>query len=397
MNQLEGVPNTMFGLENSSTDANKFYSIMLDARAIKVSANMCDIAEKLVMGEKENAKRALEQLWALKKNLTSGKNTTIDLLIRFYQEKIDVLRAKEEHIKKVSKDSRGLLEEKRKKDEEIASVKQQINDCARELKELKAKLDRLTIKEAELSLIESQVRKELDVNENEIVNGLYEIILAEQGHDEPAEDAPVPPQAQEMQQPQAKSDDETSMQIEGADRPAQPVPPAPVAAAQPIAADDAADADMVPVSRVLVMEEKPPFPRFIVKTTTGRVIGEYFFDGGVAKEARHYIFNTRFFARAAAQNIHMLKTKFDQAVFNELLQMIQDVYKRVTEKPHHHFEVATNEILNGNSLKQLWLEAKMRSYDEVERFCARLLAKIETMGGNYRTMLQEQMTRCLKS
>lgn len=191
MKPLEGIPNTMSGLENSSTDANKFYSIMLDARAIKVSANMCDIAEKLVQCEKENAKQALEQLWALKKNLTSEKNGTIDLLIKFYQEKIDMLRAKEEHIRKVSTDSRGLLEEKRKKDEEIASIKQQISDCSGEMKEMKANLDRLTIKEAELSLIESQVRKELDNNENEIVNGLYEIILAEPGRDDAPENTPA--------------------------------------------------------------------------------------------------------------------------------------------------------------------------------------------------------------
>lgn len=408
MNRPECVPGTMFGLENSSTDANKFYSIMLDARAINVSANMCDIAEKLVAGEKENAKMALERLWALKKNLTAEKNGTIDLLIRFYQEKLDVLRVKEEHIRKVSKDSRGLLEEKRKKDEEIASVKQQISDCTRELKELKAKFDRLTIKEAELSLIESQVRKELDVNENEIVNGLYEIILAEQGRDDTLEDMPkdmhvnasatAPGPSRQEAEPlpvDAKPDDDPSATI-------PPQSTTPQQAVQPISAPQAdifraADTiGMVPVSRVLVMEEKPPFPRFVVKTTNGRVIGEYFFESSVAKESRHYIFNTRFFARAIMQNTRHLKTRFDQALFNELLQMIQDAYKRVTEKPRHYFEVATNEILNQNTLKQLWLDAKTRSYEEVERFCGRLMAKIDTMGGNYRTMLQEQMTRCLK-
>jgi hypothetical protein len=53
-----------------------------------------------------------------------------------------------------------------------------------------------------------------------------------------------------------------------------------------------------------------------------------------------------------------------------------------------------NEMLNEKTLKQLWMDAKMRLYDEVERFCARVLAKIETMGQNYRTLLQEQMERC---
>jgi hypothetical protein len=375
MDRVEGLTNTMFGLENSSTDANRFYSIMLDSRAIKVSANMCDIAEKLVMNEKENAMMALDQLWALKKNLTAtAKNGTVDLLIKFYQEKLDVLRAKEEHIKKVSKDSRGLLEEKRKKDEEIASIKQQINDCDREMKEMKAKLDRLVIKEAELSLIESQVRKELDVNENEIVNGLYEIILAEQE----GENAPAAAQ-------------EKGFQRRPDDAPTQPtILPTP---AVEDAVNPADTTDEVPVSRVMIMEEKPLFPRFVVKTTIGSVIGEYFFESNADKDARHYIFNTKFFARAVLQNIRRLKTGFDQAVFNELLQMIQDVYKRTTEKPHHHFEVSMNEILNDKTLKQLWFEAKTRSYDEVERFSSRLMAKIEGMGQNYRTMLQEQMDR----
>jgi hypothetical protein len=74
--------------------------------------------------------------------------------------------------------------------------------------------------------------------------------------------------------------------------------------------------------------------------------------------------------------------------------MIQDAYKRITTNPKLHFEISLNEILNEKTLKQLWLDAKMRSYDEVERFCARLLAKIETMGQNYTTLLQEQMERC---
>jgi hypothetical protein len=74
--------------------------------------------------------------------------------------------------------------------------------------------------------------------------------------------------------------------------------------------------------------------------------------------------------------------------------MIQDAYKRITTNPKLHFEISLNEILNDKTLKQLWLDAKMRSYDEVERLCARLLAKIETMGQNYTTLLQEQMERC---
>jgi hypothetical protein len=369
MNNGESSTNTLFDAGKSATDANRFYSILLDARAVTTSSNMCDIAEKLVLGEKENAKVALEQLWALKKNLVAEKNGTIDLLIKFYQEKIDVLRAKEEHIKKVSRDSRGLIEEKRKRDEEIASVKQQIADCTREIKDLNDGLAKLTIKEQELILIEQQVRKELEANANELVNGLYEIILSQQEKTE-------------------------------ADVPSRPLPKP----ASPIQAVTTETEEMprndlaaaVPVSRVITLEEKPPFPRSVVKTTAGRVIGEYFYDSAIDKDRRHYILYSKFFARVLADNLRQLKARFDQPLYYELLQMIQDAYKRTAGNTRLHFEIATNEILNEKSLKQLWLDAKMRSFDEIERFCARLMAKIEALGQNYRSLLKEQMERCTK-
>ena len=102
MRRVERLNESLFGIENSTVDPNRFYSILLDARAASVSENMCDIAEKLLSGEKENAKGALEHLWRLKKNLFSGRNNTIDLLINYYQEKMDILRGKEEHLKKVT-------------------------------------------------------------------------------------------------------------------------------------------------------------------------------------------------------------------------------------------------------------------------------------------------------
>jgi hypothetical protein len=383
MNKTENFQNTLSGLEKSTTDVNRFYSILLDARSVKVAANMCDIAEKLVGGEKENAKIALERLWALKKNLVVEKNGTIDLLINFYQEKIDVLRSKEEHIKKVARESRGLLEEKRKKDEEIASVKQQIGDCTRELKELNTKLEKLNIKEQELALIESQLNKELNVNENEIINGLYEIILAQQDQaDRPPPDEPA--QLREEGKPQDQADLFSD---------ALPKPPADLQARDSGAATDEAS---VPVSRVAVLEEEPPYPRSVVKTSDGRVIGEYFYDSAVLKSDRHYMLNTRFFARVVGHAARSCRSRYDQTVYYELLQIIQDAYKRITTNPKLHFEIATNEILNEKTLKQLWLDAKMRLYDELDRFCSRLLAKIDAMGQNYPTLLREQMERCRK-
>jgi hypothetical protein len=352
------------GMMNAAIDPNRFYSIILDARSAKASTTMGDIAEKLINGEKENAKIALTHLWALKKTLGDDNNGTVDIMIRFYQDKIDVLREKEEHLKKIGRDSRGLLEEKRKRDEEIASIKQQIGDCRREITALNATLERLSVKEQELSLIDTQLGKELGVNASEIVNGLYEIIL--------------PPHESSPEAPAASPDN--AIPIASVDRPFT-----------------GEDAGTVEVSRVIVTEEKPPFPRSVVKTTAGQVIGEYYYDNLVEKSGRHYIFNSRFFARLLDDRLRRLRDRFDQATYNEMLQTIQDAFKRVTGTAAIHFEVATSEILNENSLRQLWLDAKARLYDEIERFAARLLAKIEGMGGNYPAMLREQMERCLKN
>jgi len=77
------------------------------------------------------------------------------------------------------------------------------------------------------------------------------------------------------------------------------------------------------------------------------------------------------------------------------MQLIHQAYKRGTESKMFHFEISTNEILNEKTLKQLWLNAKIRNMGEVERFCSRLKAKIDALGNNYKAMLQEQMKRCI--
>lgn len=393
MKRFDRIPESVFGMETGSVDSNRFYSILLDARAASVSENMCDITEKLLSGEKENAKLALEQLWNLKKNLLLGNTGTIDLLINFYQEKMDVLRNKEEHIKKVSRDSRTLLEEKRKRDEEVANVKQQIVDCSKELDELTSKLEKLKTKEQELLLIEQQLKKELNTNENEIVNGLYEIILTQQENSGTQEGSKQDFQVtyDKVDQPEpnniTKSDLALNKCIE-----------------EEIPKDNELNnnSEMIPADSAVstLLQEKiiepPPFPKSVVKTTRGRVIGEYYYDGKVYKNERHYIFNSRFFSDQLLNGTKILKTRFDQTLYSEIIQMIQDTYKRVTENNRLHFEIAVNEILNDKTLKQLWQDAKLRQFDELERFGIRLRAKIDALGNNYNAMLQEQMKRCVE-
>ncbi|MCL2219510.1 MAG: hypothetical protein FWC23_09850 [Chitinispirillia bacterium] len=172
-----GKPATA-GFGTNVVDSNRFYSMLLDARTATVTESMHDVAENLLKGEKDNAKLALDQLWALKKTLSdAGADDTLELLITYYQEKINALRQKEETIKKVSKDTRNLIEEKRKKDEELTLVKSHITTCTRDLKDLNERLGSLKKQEEELTFVERHLKAEISKNETQIVNGLYEIIL----------------------------------------------------------------------------------------------------------------------------------------------------------------------------------------------------------------------------
>jgi hypothetical protein len=429
MKKIDELSESAVNLSKSTKDSNKFYSILLDARATTVSENTYDIAERLLRGETDNAKAALEHLWSLKKTMQqeSGEATTIDMLIQYYQKKMDVVRSKEEFIKKISRDSRTLLEDKRSRDSEIATIKQEISDCTTEVAELSAKLGKLKVKEQELTLIDSQLRKELLVNENEIINGLYEIILSQQENSNPVAEFTEKLANQASQEPQKEStpssgadepearkeiDDTAELPV---DKPAPASPPAAldlpfreeglaidkdktsVMQLDALAAakvDEETSDDLLTVYKEPATPQlPPPFPKSVVKTTKGRVIGEYYYDPKAFKNKRHYIFNSRFFLSQLSSGLSVLRGKADTTLFTELLQMIQDSFKRISENQMMHFEVATSEILNERTLKELWQNMKARDYAEAGRFCRRLNAKIDAMKSNYHAMLKEQMGR----
>jgi len=414
MTDIERLPDSMFTLSKSTPDSNKFYSILLDTHASTMTENMYDTAEKLLLGEKNNAKSALEHLQ------NQDELSTIDLLIQYYQNKIDVLRAKEDHIKKISKDSRSLLEDKRKRDAEVATIKQEIGDCETEIKDLNAKLEKLNIKEQELTLIESQLKKELVVNENEIVNGLYEIIISSSGQ-QPGSDlsAQLDEKALSVEKAPPEADNPAQQPFLTAPKPAQqPLNPENIDPAETTAIPGAVlgventsaeildDIDYRPTQRPISDEteyiiykqdepQQPPlYPKSVVKTTRGRVVGEYYYDPNVYKNKRHYIFNSKFFLEQFSHALSALKIAYNETVYTELLQMIQDAYKRIAENPTMHFEVATSELLNEKTLKELWQQVKAKNYREPAHFSKRLNAKLTALGSNYRAILKEQMTRC---
>ncbi len=419
MKQVERTEaESMVDFAGGSTDSNRLYSILLDARASKVSESMYDIAEALVESEKENAKNALDRLWSLKKNIQDDVDTaTIDMLIQHYQEKVDILRDREESIRKVGTDSRSLLEDKRRRDSEIATVKQEIGDCSRELEQLSLKLDQLKTKEQELTLIEVQVRKELESNANEVINGLYEIILSHDalggGCEEtcrseearPAVDFCDEPVEQEELKGQEESErresgtEESREDEEGSDFPGEDAVTSEMRTRDTVELSEPREDFGDFTEKLAPWDEaalEVPYPKSVVRTTRGRVIGEYYYDAKAYKNERHYVYNSRFLREQVARAISILEAGFDQVVLAEAMQIVRDALERIKENEKLHFEISTNEILSESSLEGLLQSMKNRDFLEASRFCTRLRSKIRALGANYGSMLQEQMDRYLE-
>jgi hypothetical protein len=252
-------------------------------------------------------------------------------------------------------------------------------------------MHKLSVREQELTLIDTQLSKELKVNENEVVNGLYEIILANHQETLQAEEATQQMPLEPLEPLSAPSLQVQEALTEAIELPELPELSEPFEIHAPLPPSPEYDSARV----IAAVQQLPPapFPKSVVKTTRGRIIGEYFYDSRAYKDKRHYVFNSRFFFENAMASVKSLRAHFDQERYNDLIQMTQDAVKRVTQNQNIHFEVSTNEILNHKSLKELLGLIKVRSWDELERFASRLGAKIGALNGNYQIVLREQMER----
>jgi hypothetical protein len=123
------------------------------------------------------------------------------------------------------------------------------------------------------------------------------------------------------------------------------------------------------------------------------VLGEYCYDAAVEKEKRHYVYNTKFLCEQLSLGLDMLRKDYDRENHAELVQMLQDVGARVAKSDTLHFEIATYDIVNPGKLQEAWQQLKNRSYDDVQAFCDRLRAKLDTLGPNYRRLLKAQLDR----
>jgi len=415
-------------LGSSAVDSNRFYSMLLDARAASVTESMHDISERLLKGEKDNAKLALDQLWTLKRTLTDGQtDDTLERLITYYQEKIDVLREKEESIKKASRETRSLIENKKKNEEELKQVKSNIGNCAVQLRDLKVRLDGLRKREEELGIAGEQLKREISVKEAQVVSGLSEIILrrpeaqaaqmllkkeadpviselAEFGIDAASIQKKTQAEASIRKRAQAEIINETVNEEEHDEIPVKSAEGSKTAITlNPAELLSGSDAEVIPdaVEAWKPEPEQPAlepaavvYPKSVVKMG-GKVVGEYYHDGNnAAKEQRHYVYNSRFMAERLRTGLRQIKVKFSQDLHAELIKVSEDVANRVRENSRFHYEVSTNEILNDKNLRQLSVDLRRRAWDDADRFAAKLMAKIIAMGPNYGAMLQEQMERC---
>jgi hypothetical protein len=359
----------------STADTDRYYAMRVDARASNMVDTVYDIAERLLAGEIESCRQTLEKLWALKNGaVADGLAIQLEELITCYQERLTALRGREERIRKLSGESRALLEERLQARSENVGVQQEIAEVSGQREELEARLARLRTRERELGLSEERLKKVLTGNEAEIITTLHDLMMAgSRPAAAPAPAAPAPVMEAVVLGPRVS------------------VPPGPattIARATPRVV-------LTPVPAAAPASAAPPpaipYARSVVKTTNGRVLAEYYYDARVEKGLRHYIYNSRFLLEQLSAGVKKLREDYDRNNHADLLQMVQDANNRVVQSGNLHFEESTSNVVNGQSLQEVWRSLRKQQYGEVERFCSQLRASMELLGSAYYMLLIAQM------
>ncbi len=365
----------------SVAHSDDYYSLHVDARDSTVGDSLYDIAEKLLIGEMENARQSLERLWALKKTTQSGAgDTVVTRLIEYYERKLNALRAREQRVRQVSENSRALIELKRRSEGQLTDLKQTIGVCTQQMEELAERLDKLRRQERELDESAVTAGRELEESEQEVLGALLEIITVKETkqHDEAAEQA----------QKQAVASETESSHEEKAQT------PKPDGGARTRSAPQTVPEQTQPgIAPIGFIGEPGIYAKSVVKTTGGRVLGEYYYEPAVDKSLRHYVYNSRFLLEQLSLGLEMLRSDYDHEDHVELAHMLQDVRQRVAQFPNLHYETATEDIVNGDGLQVTHEQLKNRQFDAVSEFCGRLQAKLDTLGPSHRRLLRTQMDR----
>lgn len=374
----------MAATASTAEDTGSYYGMQVDARGDEFTDSLYDIAEKLLGSELQNARQSLERLWALKKEAQATSTLVVDELIEHYEGKLATLREREEQVQKVSVSSKDLLQKRREGQTELVKLQKEIGDLTAAVADLQERLDKLRRREEELSEQKNEISGELETNEKTVMETLHEIITSRKE----AAAAPVstPPPVPRRRSSDRKEPDTPQRDV-SEDTVAVPVPakarvPERKAPSEPRAAVQ----NRIPAGAVQLAKS-------VVKTTRGRVLAEYYYDPTVAKGGRHYVFNSKFLAEQLGLGLEMLRKDYDRENHAELAQMLQDARNRVGRSKTLHFEVSTADVVNQESLQEVWNLLRTKHFDEVEEFCGRLQGKLDTLGANYRRLLKAQMDK----
>ncbi len=163
------------GLVKPKLQDNKIFHALTTAYENNQQNEIYGATENILRREKELCTMAISDL----KKVSGGKSEsdeTLKLVLEHYQIRLEIAKEKEEKINHLSDDSRKMMEEYKKRTQELAEVKRNLMESQTKLREIAKTTERLIKKEEELRFIESHLRTELDHNKRDIINGLYEIV-----------------------------------------------------------------------------------------------------------------------------------------------------------------------------------------------------------------------------
>ncbi len=124
----------------------------------------------------------------------------------------------------------------------------------------------------------------------------------------------------------------------------------------------------------------------LVKTPEGKVVSEYFFESGAARERRHYVFNT---TQALCQLLESLATS--PSTFDKRLeQALGDLSSRLDHSQNIHLEASFSAVFNRESLSKLMghgLADRIRPFLDL---CEKVIQRMESLGFRRAELLEGQ-------
>jgi hypothetical protein len=433
------------GLVKPKLQDNKIFHALTTAYENNQQQEIYGATENIVRREKELCELALADL----KRLAGGKGDpdgTLKLVLDHYESRLVVAKEKEERINHLSEDSRKMMEEYKKRTQELADVKRNLMESQSKLRELAKNTEKLMKKEEELRFIETNLRSELDKNKRNIINGLYEIVadfseqpadpvVAQAERPHPSGETPAvlpqPPAAEEslfaeekpsapiLETAQAPQEAPRSF-TEGLFRKAV----SPLAKEEPIfgkalptfaesawSRDRIVDAVAVPAgpgpapagidsaprregglvekaARLKMFEPgKALCNKSMVKTQDGEVISEYFYSPLHPKEGRQYIFNSLY----AVWSLLSLKARDGEAFQERLETVFTDLISRLDHSQNIHLESFLSEEINKDVLSRMLATRREERPALFESMAQRLLSRTESVGPSRAGLIDNQL------